>query len=120
MTGCAGPIEVCEAFALACDLGYHLGVRSIKDLPGAWVHRVNSDWVIAMNAKLEPVEADPGNGGMKIDVPPGCLVVWWHGWLAGLLDPQGGTLAEHPNGANHARFVADLQAAIDEAKGASP
>jgi hypothetical protein len=109
-------LDVPDVFWLACELGYQLGVRDLSKLETCWIHRVNPDWTIAINAHFKPTFCEP-HGCMGGDIPAGTLAVWWHGWLAGFINPAGGTLASHPEGANESRLVADLETAIDEAKG---
>jgi len=109
-------LPIPEVFALAVELMSRRGHHEINKLDGCCVVEVDAHWTIAMNGHPDPCDADPGRGGMSVTVPPFNLVVWWHGWLAGLLTPAGGTIVSHLEGANEERLVADLQAAIDETR----
>lgn len=93
------------------DLAIALGAAPLNRLDGAWVHQVNEHWHVAANAHKTPVEVEP-TGCMAVTLEPFHMAVWWHGWLAGLVNPYGGTIAAHPTGANEDRLISDLEAAI--------
>jgi len=53
-----------------------------------------------------------------MDVPellPYHAAVWWHGWLAGLIDPSGGIIA-YGREANEDTFIQALDDAVERAK----
>jgi hypothetical protein len=104
-------MPVPEAYALIAELGYKLGLRDLAKKPGAWIYRLDDDWTFALNPHSEPQHVGP-DLGMVVDVPRYTAAVWWHGWLAGFLDPAGGVLASDKAGANEDSFCAALKAAI--------
>lgn len=108
--------QICEAFDKIVQLGLKLGVSNLKDYPGAWVHKVDECWTVAVNGLDDPVRAKP-QGCMSVSIDPFNAAVWFNGWLAGSLDPYGGILAAG-EGANEDTFIE----AVDEAirKIASP
>jgi hypothetical protein len=108
--------SICDAFSLIADLALAHGALGINKLPGCWVHKVDEHWTLAVNAHPAPVDVTP-DGTMGAEVPPFTAAVWWHGWLAGLIGPGGGSIAAHPEGANEDRLIADLQAAIAKVEG---
>lgn len=112
-------VDMGEAFFTIVELGTVLGIENIKDLPGCWVHKVDENWTIALNAHNAPVHVDlqVEQDLMPVDVPAFGAAVWWHGWLAGLLTPGAGAIAAHPEGASEERLIADLKAAIQRAGG---
>jgi hypothetical protein len=101
-------------FAKVVDLAIARGAERINSLPGCWVHAVDEHWTVAVNGHAEPTSAEP-EGAMAVDVPPYCVAVWWHGWLAGFVTAAGGVIAAHPDGANEDRLIADLDSAIAKA-----
>lgn len=98
------PVSV--AYMAAVDLALSLGHQQIANLPGAWEHRVDEHWTVAINGKEEPVEVEP-DGCMRVKLEPYHLAVWWRGWLAGLLTPCFGVLL----GADEDSLIAALKTA---------
>lgn len=95
-----------EAFLLAGELGYRLGARNIKDLPGCWEYDVDADWHIAINAHKEPAPCKEG-----MTVPPYSMLVQYREWPAGIIDAGGGEFVLG-KGANEDLFIAAVKAAI--------
>lgn len=102
---------VCDVVALIAELAFALGVCPLNAHPRPWVHRVDDHWTIAANAQKATMRVEP-HGCMEAELPPFHMAVWWNGWLAGILAPDGGPIAAHPEGANEDRLIADLKAAI--------
>jgi len=105
-----------EVFGLVAELALALGVENIKSRPGLWVHPIDGNWTVAVNAHNEPIVVAPPYCG-EVEVPPYSMAIWWHGWIAGMLNAGGGEMAAHPDplGANEDRLIADLKAAIAKA-----
>lgn len=94
-----------EVFAEIAALAQRLGVRSIKDLPGCWEHDVDGHWWIAVNGHRIPMKCSRGP-----EVHPFTVYVEWKGWPAGIITPDGGTLAAG-DAANEDALIAALKAA---------
>lgn len=103
-----------EAYAKVLELGVELGARNLKSRPGAWVHRIDRTWIVALNPHEEEleVEIDGTMGGRLQSFEVG---VWFNGWLAGILTPRGGAIAAGA-AANEDAFIRALDRAICEAK----
>jgi len=89
-------------------VGYHDKVMT-KRFPD---YRGGSQWTMIVNANGEPRAVE--EAGFKVDVPPITAAVFWNGWLAGFVDPWGGVIAAHPDGANEDTFLRSLKAAIEK------
>ncbi|HEY3492668.1 MAG TPA: hypothetical protein VGK43_06925 [Solirubrobacterales bacterium] len=113
MDGIGKPVSA--AYMAAVDLALSLGHQQIANLPGAWEHRVDEHWTVAINGKEEAVEVEP-DGCMRVKLEPYHLAVWWHGWLAGLLTPTAGALL----GADEDSLIAALKAAAGAPDGHEP
>lgn len=109
----------CEAFSVIADLAAALDVHDISQLPGAWEYRVDDNWRIAVNGHTTELSVAPA-GCMEVTIPQFAAVVWWNGWLAGLLTPYGGTIVQHPSGegASEDALIAALRKATTEAAAA--
>jgi len=93
---------------LIADLGAALGVSRINELPGVWTHEVDDHWTIALNGHKEPKEHE------SLSIPPFHCTVWYNGWLAGLFNAFGGTIAAG-SVANEDTFCEALRRAINVA-----
>lgn len=103
------PVSV--AYMAAVDLALALGFREIGTLPGAWVHRVDDDWTVAISGKLESVKVEP-EGCMPVVLEPFHMIAWWRGLAAGFLVPSGGTILVFGDGrASEDNLIAALEAA---------
>lgn len=85
-------------------LTQHLGVSNLKEHRGAWQHQIDEQWHIAINGHEASIEVEPP-GGMKVDIPPFGICVWFNGWLAGLFSPNGEGMFAAGGAANEAAFV---------------
>lgn len=94
---------------VVCDLAEHVGAVPLNQFDGAWIHRIDERWTIAVNAHERTVHVAPA-GMMAIDVPPFDIAVWFDGWLAGQFSPAGGWFASGEAG-NAQAFMAALGAA---------
>ncbi len=105
---------LCEAFLKITELALALGVEKINELPHLWFHEIDDHWSIAVNGH----DADRHFVGdptmMSIDVPRFSAAIWWNGWLAGIVDPYAGVIADGAE-ANEDTFVAALDNAIVKA-----
>lgn len=83
-----------EAYIRACEFIRLNAGKSLIELPGKkWVGDVDGNWAIAIHANEgEEVEFKP-EGTMGGKAKFGILLVWFNGWLAGMLDPYGGVIA---------------------------
>ena len=95
------------------DLLTKLKVENIKELPGAWEHKIDDTWYIACNGHPEPVHCEPP-GTMRADIPAYNFCVWYNGWLAALFHPQAGGCFAAGSGANVDTFVASVKAHIKD------
>lgn len=100
--------EISEAFDKMAQLGLLLGVRSIKDLPGAWVQKVDDHWSFAVNGHDEEVRVAPTPSDMAATVKRFEAAVWYRGWLAASLSPAGGVFLN----ASEDEFIDALDRAI--------
>jgi hypothetical protein len=99
---------VSEAFLLAVELSIQLGAENIKDLPGAYVCKVDEHWTFAINGTDRNVEVNI-KGSMGIgELEPCHMAIWFNGWLAGLLSPKDGVICAGPAG-NEDNFIAALK-----------
>jgi len=105
------PFPIPEVYGRLVDLAAALGVSEINQLPGCWIHRIDDDWTVAANGHREPMRAAPG-GAMDVEILPFEMAIWWHGWLAGIIGPSGGAIADHPEGANEKHLLVAIDWAI--------
>ena len=103
-------MPLCEMFAKVCELGIALGVTDLVKREGAWVHKVDDQWIFAVNPHDETLDVKP-EGTMGCHIPFGHVAVWYNGWLAGILAPNGGEFAAG-SGANEDTFIAALDIAL--------
>ena len=103
--------QVAEVYDKMVRLGTALGVKNIKDLPGAWVQRVDDEWMFAINGRDETLCVQPDENTMPANLPFGIAAVWFNGWMAGTLDPFGGVFVVGM-GANEDKFIEALDRAI--------
>ena len=96
-----------EASCVIVELAEKLGVSNIKDLPGAWFHKVNEKWSVAVNGHAETMHCGP-EGGMDIDIPGYHFAVWKNGWLFGLLTAFGGQFMG-TDGTGEDEFIEDMK-----------
>jgi hypothetical protein len=106
-------LSVPEVYSLTLELGTALGVRAISEMSRGWIHRIDSNWTVVLNGTPLTIEAEP-EGGMKARLEPFDLGVWWNGWLAGIVTPNGGVLAAHPDGANEETLIVALRRSLGE------
>lgn len=105
-----------EAYCVVVELGLLLGVKDIKDLPGAWVQVIDPHWTIAMNGTNNPVDVDLGEGSMGItNLKPVEMAIWFNGWLAGILTPVDGVICAGEAG-NEDNFIRDVKRRIETEK----
>ena len=83
-----------EAYIKACEIIALVAVKSLIKLPvKKWVGSINEHWVIAIHAnKGKEIEFEP-KGAMGGKAEFGIMLVWFNGWLAGMIDPYGGVIA---------------------------
>lgn len=101
---------ISEMFCKMVDYGTALGVKSIKDFPGAWIQKVDDHWIFAINGKDETLEVRP-DGTMSAKLEFGHAAVWFNGWLAGIFTPYGGEFAAG-SAANEDTFIEALDRAL--------
>ena len=96
-----------------------LGVRDIAELPGAWVHKLDDVWTVAVNGQKTSVATEP-DGCMAWTLAPFEFAVWYNGFLAGAMAVTGGGVFAGGTGANPQEFsdVVDCMVAEIKAKGA--
>ena len=111
--------EMSIAFMKMAELAYILEIRFTSRMNQPWLHYVDEHWTIAMNGTEESSSVYFINEARHMDVPelpPYHVAVWWHGWLAGLIDPSGGIIA-YGQEANEDTFIQALDSAIEKAEG---
>lgn len=103
-----------EAYIKACELIKLITGKNLIELPGKkWSGKIDDNWIIAIHANEgETIEFEP-EGTMGCSTTFGILVVWFNGWLAGLLDPYGGTIAAGET-ANEDTFIEAIENRIKE------
>src|ERR1044071_2347630 len=99
--------QVSEAFDKMVQLGLLLGVRSIKDRAGAWVQKVDEQWVFAINGHDESVKVS--DLGISATIKPFEAAVWFNGWLCASLSPFEGVFF----GGKEDEFIEALDRAIE-------
>lgn len=104
--------EMSITFMKIGELSYKLGVRDLYKLPGAWIHKLDENWILAVNGKDRKVIAKP-EGCMMCDIPPYHVAVWWNGWIAGIFNAYQGQIAAGTE-ANEDALIAALDKAIEE------
>lgn len=100
-------MKTSEAFNKMVELGLLLGVKSIKDFPGAWLQKVDDVWTFAVNGHEEEMEVGL-EGGMGVNLDPYNAAVWKNGWLAATLSPVEGVFL----GGGEDEFIAALDSAL--------
>lgn len=103
--------QTSEAFDKMVQLGLKLGVASIKDLPSAWVQKVDDHWVFAINGHEEDIKVDLPELGMAATITPFNAAVWFNGWLCASLSPFDGVFFSG-DAANENTFIEALDRAI--------
>lgn len=105
-------MELPEAFAKIIELaGRQQGVSGISHLAGCAEVSIDSRWSAAINGHAEERLYNPTKG-MGSTIPPFGIAVFWNGWLAGLITPNGGEIAAHPEGANEDVLIAAIDVAL--------
>lgn len=101
-----------EAFMKTIEVLEKEGHNSLTELPDKiWIKKLDDNWTFAIHAnKDEKREIEP-EGCMKCDAKAGELIVWWNGWIAGILTPFNGVLAAGEL-ANENTFIEALDRAI--------
>lgn len=105
-----------EVFSKVVDLGLARGNEKICELPGALIMKIDDNWTVAMHGKRQPIDVPQFEGCMGVDaLPGGAVAIWWCGWLAGIVDAGGGSMAWGAK-ANEDSFIEAIDKAIREAK----
>jgi len=86
-------------------LALSLGETPWNKYEGCWTHKIDDLWDVAVNAHKEPHKAGGGKL-MECDVPPFEMAVWYAGWLAGFVPPEGEFLFAAGEGGNIENFMA--------------
>jgi hypothetical protein len=104
------PGEDTHLFEVIVDWSMAHGARKIDALPGCWERSVpgidGGTWHVAVNGKRKPVKVKAPEGA-ACSVDPFTAFVWWNGWPAGHVGPDGWCLAAG-GVANEANFRAAL------------
>ncbi len=101
-------------FAQIMELAIRLGATDLYKLDGAWIHKLDENWTIALNGHKTKQKTHPENC-ILCDIPPFNAAIWWNGFLAGLLSFGGGTIAAGTE-ANEDAFLTAINKAIEETK----
>lgn len=108
------PIAV--VFDLAVELSLLLGAKEINKLDGAYICKVDNLWSFAINGTDRPVAVDMGEKSMGVGALNSFnMAIFYNGWLAGLLDPRGGTICAGEAG-NEDNFIKALEERIGAEK----
>lgn len=81
-----------KLFDEVIELHHTLRFPSLKDMGGSWVYDLPGGWQLAMNGTNAELELKP-NDSMGCRVPPFSCAFFFNGWLAGIVDPGGGSIA---------------------------
>ncbi len=83
-----------EAYIKACEFIRFIAGKSLIELTDKkWVGNIDKNWIIAIHAnKDKEIEFKP-EGTMGGKAKFGIMLVWFNGWLAGMLDPYSGIIA---------------------------
>ena len=101
-------------FVLLADLALRDRIGPMNKLPGLWERGLDDAWEIAVNGHHVTLQTAQTHNRMGCQVKPFTCAVFYHGWLAGLLNPYGGVIAAGPDdGANEANFIAALEKAAE-------
>jgi hypothetical protein len=103
-------LDLSMAYMEIAELAIALGAAPLNQRPGAWVHRLDAHWVVALNGHSFTVDASPGGGGCDAPIRPFHAMIWYNGWPAGILAPTGGAIAAG-EGANEDTLIDALRAA---------
>jgi len=90
-----------------------LNVKNIGAMEGAWIHKVDAAWTIAVNGQLIPVSVRPGDC-MAAELAPFEFAVWFNGWLAGKLTGHGDGVFAIGAGANQQEFAEAIDRLVAE------
>jgi hypothetical protein len=97
---------VSEAYIAIAEALIRRGLTPIK---GRVVTETFGPWVVCVNGTDKPVDVEPtGSMGCKA-LPPVHAALFYNGWLAGEINPAGGWIAAHPEGANERTFIEALK-----------
>jgi hypothetical protein len=107
-------IRICEVFSCVAELALARGHKNIRALGTPLVMDVGEHWKIAVNGTADSHDIMP-DGTMGAKLEPIECAVWWNGWLAGLFNPKGGSMA-HGSEANEDTLIAALKEATDAEK----
>ena len=103
-----------EAYIKACEFINIIIGKSLIEMSGKrWAGNIDKNWQIAIHAnKDQEVEFKPeGTMGGKAEF--GIMLVWFNGWLAGMLDPGGGVIAAGEL-ANEDRFIKAIDKRLND------
>lgn len=111
-------MQLSVIFTLLVELADALGVKKINELGGAWVCKIDPHWTIALNGTKQKTEVTI-EGAMGATLEPYQMAVFFNGWLAGLMYPNGGVICAGEAG-NEDNLIAALRARIEQETGARP
>ena len=103
-----------EAYIKACEFINIIIGKSLIEMSGKrWAGNIDKNWQIAIHAnKDQEVEFKP-EGTMGGKAGFGIMLVWFNGWLAGMLDPGGGVIAAGEL-ANEDRFIKAIDKRLND------
>ena len=103
-----------EAYIKACTFINIITGKSLLEMSGKlWTGNIDKNWIIAVHAnKDQEVEFKP-KGTMGGKAGFGIMLVWYNGWLSGMLDPGGGVIAAGEL-ANEDRFIKAIDKRLND------
>lgn len=112
-------MNVPEVFDAIANLVIDRNQHPLKQYPNPLHVPVDDQWQVWVNGQMterEIVDAPESSMAHRLKVPRCTAAVFFNGWLAGFVDPAGGTVAAGEV-ANEDTLLAALKAARDAAGG---
>jgi len=101
---------ITAVFAAIADLAMAMDVQAINSLPGPWEVRIDDHWTVVVNGQSEPREVKPEES-MGATIRPFEAAVFFNGWLAGIMSPFDGAIADG-EAANEDTLIKAIEAKI--------
>jgi hypothetical protein len=100
-------------FAGLAQLGAHVGVSGIHEMPACWEFQIDEQWFFALNGHEDERQCSKGHR-----VPPYNAYLEYNGWPAGIIDPFGGLIAAGA-AANEDALIAAIEKRLGRKIGAA-
>lgn len=104
--------EMNKVHALIVQFALAEGIKDLAQMmPPYWIGYVDQNWSVAISAAEETLRIQPP-AHMRAEVMPGFAVVWFNGFLTGIVGEKVGSIVDSDQ-ANEANLIKALNAAID-------